>query len=73
MSELDALGQSDTTRLTRRGLVVMGRGIVRQRAMFTLAVVFSLIFGVTTVADAWVLGWATDQVIVPSFEDGEFA
>jgi hypothetical protein len=30
----------------------------------------SLVYGALTVADAWVLGWATDEVIVPSFEQG---
>lgn len=68
---LDTLSGPDTQRLTRRGFAVMGVGIGRQTAMFTLAVLFSLLFGVMTVADAWVLGWATDAVIRPSFERGE--
>ncbi|MFT4187272.1 MAG: ABC transporter ATP-binding protein [Aeromicrobium sp.] len=49
----------------------MGRGIAREKPMFALAVLFSVLFGATTVADAWVLGWATDHVIRPSFADGE--
>ncbi|MFS0884722.1 ABC transporter ATP-binding protein [Aeromicrobium sp. 179-A 4D2 NHS] len=68
---LDSLGGNDTARLTRRGFAVMGRGILRQRLMFTWAALASLLFGVMTVADAWVLGWATDHVITPSFEAGE--
>lgn len=68
---LDSLGGNDTERLTRRGFAVMGRGILRQRVMFTWAALASLLFGVMTVADAWVLGWATDHVITPSFEAGE--
>src|SRR5699024_8523582 len=68
---LDSLGGGGTDRLTRRGFAVMGRGIVRQRLMFTWAALASLLFGVMTVADAWVLGWATDHVITPSFEAGE--
>ncbi|WP_313408667.1 ABC transporter ATP-binding protein [Aeromicrobium sp.] len=67
---LDSLGGGGTERLTRRGFTVMGRGIVRQRVMFTWAALASLLFGVMTVADAWVLGWATDHVITPSFESG---
>ncbi|OUZ09931.1 ABC transporter permease [Aeromicrobium sp. PE09-221] len=70
---LDSLGSDDTRRLTRRGFGVMGVGIRREPWMFALAVVLSLLFGVMTVADAWVLGWATDHVITPSFADGEVA
>lgn len=69
--DLDTLSAPQADRLTRRGFAVMGVGIRREPAMFTLAVVFSLLFGVMTVADAWVLGWATDAVIRPSFERGE--
>ena len=36
--------------------------------MFTVSVVGSVLFAFTTVAEAWVLRWATDQVIRPSFE-----
>lgn len=39
--------------------------------MFALAVGFSVLFGAMTVADAWVLGWATDHVIRPSFARGD--
>ena len=65
---LDSLGGGGTEHLTRRGFAVMGRGIARQKLMFTWAALASLLFGVMTVADAWVLGWATDHVITPSFE-----
>ncbi|UPK73324.1 ABC transporter ATP-binding protein/permease [Nocardioidaceae bacterium SCSIO 66511] len=56
---------------TRRGLTVLATGMREQRAMFTLALVGSVVYGAMTVADAWVLGWATDHVISPSFADGE--
>ena len=72
-ASLDSLSSGDTRQLTRRGFGVMGVGIRREPWMFTLAVVLSLLFGVMTVADAWVLGWATDHVITPSFADGEVA
>ncbi|MGH3497693.1 MAG: ABC transporter ATP-binding protein [Nocardioidaceae bacterium] len=58
---------------TRAGLSILGRGAREQRAMFSLAVVGSVLYGALTVADAWVLGWATDHVIVPSFRDGHLA
>ncbi len=38
-----------------------------------MSVIGSVLFGAMTVADAWVLGWATDHVIRPSFERGEIA
>lgn len=70
---LDSLATHDSDDLTRRGFAVMGRGIARQRKVFFWATVSSLLFGVMTVADAWVLGWATDHVITPSFDAGEVA
>ena len=73
MTSLDNLGGTDTTDLTRRGVRVLGIGIGRQKALFSLAIAFSVLFGAMTVADAWVLGWATDHVIRPSFEDGDVA
>ncbi|CAN5143230.1 ABC transporter ATP-binding protein [soil metagenome] len=42
-----------------------------QKRMFTIAVVCSVLYGGMTVADAWVLGWATDHVIRPSFAKGD--
>ena len=57
-------------RVTRRGLGLLGRGIVRQKALFTISVVCSVLYGAMTVADAWVLGWATDHLVRPSFEEG---
>lgn len=61
----------DDRGITRRGASVLGRGIAEQRTMFSLAVVFSILYGAMTVADAWVLGWATDHVIRPSYADGD--
>ncbi|MBA2532336.1 MAG: ABC transporter ATP-binding protein [Nocardioidaceae bacterium] len=44
-----------------------------QRKLFSVAVAGSLVYGGLTVADAWVLGWATDSVIAPAFASGELA
>lgn len=57
--------------VTRRGFGVVAKGVAEEKRRFTLAVVGSLVYGAMTVADAWVLGWATDHVITPSFRDGE--
>ncbi|UUW87640.1 ABC transporter ATP-binding protein [Pimelobacter simplex] len=45
--------------------------IKREPWIFTASTVGSVLFGALTVADAWVLGWATDHVVLPAFRDGE--
>ncbi|MEV7396133.1 ABC transporter ATP-binding protein [Aeromicrobium sp. NPDC092404] len=67
------LGSADHTHVTGRGFALLGRGIREQRLLFSLSVIGSISYGAMTVADAWVLGWATDHVIRPSFERGEVA
>lgn len=46
-------------------------GVRREPRIFAIATVGSVVFGALTVADAWVLGWATDNAIVPAFRDGD--
>ncbi|HEY1135285.1 MAG TPA: ABC transporter ATP-binding protein [Nocardioides sp.] len=53
------------------GLRVLGVAIRREPWVFTVATLGSVLFGALTVADAWVLGWATDHVVLPAFRDGE--
>ena len=53
------------------GFAVLGVGIRREPWIFTLSAVGSLLFGALTVADAWVLGWATDHAVIPAFAAGE--
>jgi ATP-binding cassette subfamily B protein len=54
----------------RDGFAVLGVAIRREPWIFTLSTIGSLLFGALTVADAWVLGWATDEVVLPAFETG---
>lgn len=56
---------------TGAGFRVLGVAIRREPAIFALSTAGSLIFGALTVADAWVLGWATDHVVLPAFDTGE--
>ncbi len=56
---------------TREGFAVLGVAIKRERGIFVLSTLGSFLFGAMTVADAWVLGWSTDHVIVPAFRTGE--
>lgn len=62
-------------RQSRRGTTVDGFRVLwvairREPWIFTLSTVGSVLFGALTVADAWVLGWATDHVVLPAFDEG---
>ena len=57
----------------RDGFAVLGVAIRREPWIFTVSTLGSLLFGALTVADAWVLGWSTDHVVLPAFETGEVA
>jgi len=54
----------------RDGFAVLGVAIRREPAIFTLSTLGSVLFGALTVADAWVLGWSTDHVVLPAFRTG---
>ncbi|HET7690365.1 MAG TPA: ABC transporter ATP-binding protein [Nocardioidaceae bacterium] len=54
----------------RAGFSVLGVAIRTEKRVFAIATFGSLVFGALTVADAWVLGWATDHVVLPAFETG---
>jgi ABC-type multidrug transport system fused ATPase/permease subunit len=56
---------------TREGFRVLWVAIKREKGIFAVSTLGSLLFGALTVADAWVLGWATDHVVLPAFRDGE--
>ena len=55
----------------RDGFRVLGVAIRREPWIFTLSTLGSVLFGALTVADAWVLGWSTDHVVLPAFDDGD--
>jgi ABC-type multidrug transport system fused ATPase/permease subunit len=55
----------------RDGFRVLGVAIRREPWIFTLSTLGSVLFGALTVADAWVLGWSTDHVVLPAFADGD--
>ncbi|GAC1380663.1 MAG: ABC transporter ATP-binding protein [Marmoricola sp.] len=50
------------------GFRVLGVAIREQPWIFTLSTLGSTLFGALTVADAWVLGWSTDHVLLPAFK-----
>ncbi|WP_214318085.1 ABC transporter ATP-binding protein [Nonomuraea sediminis] len=55
----------------RQGLGVLGVAIRTEKAVFAVAVLASGLYGGMTVASAWALGWATQNVILPAFSKGE--
>ncbi|RYB96464.1 ABC transporter ATP-binding protein [Nocardioides glacieisoli] len=56
---------------TADGFRVLWVGVKREPTVFTIATLGAVLFGVLTVADAWVLGWSTQHVLIPAFETGE--
>lgn len=64
------MGRGRSRSTTRRGFEVLGVAIRREPWIFTVSTLGSVLFGALTVADAWVLGWATDRAVVPAFRDG---
>jgi ATP-binding cassette subfamily B protein len=67
-SDLDR-GSSKGT--LRRGIVIVARGVRREKLMFGLAVAGAAVYGTGTAAGGWVLGRVTDRIIAPAFEAGQ--
>ncbi len=58
---------------TREGFAVLLVAIKREPGIFVVSAIGSVLFGALTVADAWVLGWSTDNVVIPAFRNGEIS
>jgi ABC-type multidrug transport system fused ATPase/permease subunit len=54
----------------RDGFTVLGVAVRREPWVFTVSTIGAVLFGALTVADAWVLGWSTDNVVLPAFDTG---
>ena len=68
-SEPRAAASRATT--TRDGFAVLWVAIKREPWVFAVSALGSVLFGALTVADAWVLGWSTENVVLPALETGE--
>ncbi len=55
----------------RRGLGVLWQAVKEEPRIFAISAVGSALFALTTIAQAYVFGAITEQVIVPSIRDGE--
>lgn len=60
-----------TSAVMRQGLRVLGVAIRTEKAVFSAAVLSSSLYGGMTVASAWALGWATENVVLPAFDQGD--
>jgi ABC-type multidrug transport system fused ATPase/permease subunit len=56
----------------RDGFRVLGVAIRREPWVFAISTLGSVLFGALTLADAWVLGWSADHVVLPAFKTGEY-
>lgn len=72
MSAAGARHHGSRSRATtaRDGFRVLGVAIRREPGVFAVSTVGAVVFGALTVADAWVLGWATEHVVLPAFDTG---
>lgn len=62
-----------TSAVMRQGFRVLGVAIRAERGVFAVAVLSSAVYGVMTVASAWALGWATQNLVLPSLSQGRIA
>ena len=71
MTDVTDTAPVDPSRTTLMdGFRVLGVAIRREPWIFTVSTLGSILFGALTVADAWVLGWSTDHVVLPAFDTG---
>lgn len=55
----------------RRSFVLIGQGLRAQPRTFAIAIIASALYGIGTVASGWLLGRATDDVIVPALNKSD--
>lgn len=58
-------------RVIRRGLGVLWEAVKQEPRIFAISAVGSALFAFTTIGQAYVFGAITEQVIVPSIEEGD--
>jgi ABC-type multidrug transport system fused ATPase/permease subunit len=56
--------------VTRRGLRLIRRYVGGQPRPFTVSVIGATLFALSAVGTTVVLGWVTDELIIPAFDDG---
>ncbi|WP_182707364.1 ABC transporter ATP-binding protein [Thermomonospora cellulosilytica] len=56
--------------ILREGMRVLWVAVKAEPVVFTVSVLASALYAAMTVASAWVLGWATENVVLPAFREG---
>ncbi len=59
--------------MLRRGIRVLARMVSLHPVPFAIGVFGAAVYGVATVATSRVMGWITDHVVVPRFDEGDVA
>jgi ATP-binding cassette, subfamily B, bacterial len=54
----------------RRGMRLLWLSVRTHPRPFVVSITGAALFGTMAVAGSWVIGWVTDEVIVPGFDDG---
>ncbi|MDH4119224.1 MAG: ABC transporter ATP-binding protein/permease [Acidimicrobiia bacterium] len=57
--------------VARRGMALIARQLRRARREFTLGAVGTVVYAVTTIVSSYVIGWATDSVLLPAADRGD--
>lgn len=70
MSDQTSDAELSTTEVFRRGGRLLARSLRVMPGPHTIAIVGAVVFSVAAVALARVLGWVTDEVIVPGLDEG---
>jgi ATP-binding cassette, subfamily B, bacterial len=72
-SEADTLGDPATDGILRRGLTLLWVALRAAPLPFVFGGLGAVLFAAMTVASALVLGWVTDEILIPSFAVGEMS
>ena len=53
------------------GLALIWRQLTRARRQFTLGAAGTTAYALATIASSYVIGWVTDDILIPAVEEGE--
>ena len=70
MSDQTSDAELTTMEVFRRGGRLLARSLRVMPGQHTIAIIGAVVFSVAAVALARVLGWVTDEVIVPGLDEG---
>ncbi len=73
MVSSDVLEQSrgGDAAVARRGFALIRRQVMRARKEFGIGAAGTVVYAVTTIVSSYVIGWATDSVLIPAVDRGD--